>query len=145
MSAEQLIASALRIAKQDLEGARLLSSGTNRNAVYLLSQAAEKIIRATLTSEGKHAGIRHQLDLMVGMIPDENPLKPLLRAVEQLAAYATTFRYPTPTGRISAAPSTTEFNRMATAVEEALLAASKSFGVDLLNPDTPASLRGPIR
>jgi hypothetical protein len=36
---------------------------------------------------------------MVNVIPDENPLKPALREIEQLAAYATAYRYPTPVGR----------------------------------------------
>jgi HEPN domain-containing protein len=46
MSAEVLIASYLRIAREDLAGARQLASSGNRNAMYLCSQAAEKIIRA---------------------------------------------------------------------------------------------------
>lgn len=56
MSAELLIANTLRIAREDLDGALLLASRANRNAVYLCEQAAEKVIRAVLTSEGKHAG-----------------------------------------------------------------------------------------
>jgi hypothetical protein len=51
---------------------------------YLCSQAAEKVIRAVLTSEGKHGGIGHKLDMMVDMVPDENPVKPLLREIESL-------------------------------------------------------------
>jgi len=84
MSAELLIANLLRIAKADLDGARILSAGGNRNAIYLCEQAAEKVIRAVLTSEGIHAGIRHLLDEMVSQIPDENPLKRELREVEHL-------------------------------------------------------------
>jgi hypothetical protein len=76
MSAERLIASLLRVAKEDLDGARLLAAAGNRNAVYLCEQAAEKIIRAVLTSESLHGGIKHQLDAMVDMVPEENPLKP---------------------------------------------------------------------
>lgn len=45
MSAELVIAGYVRIAKQDLDGARLLNSGANRNAAYLCEQAAEKLIR----------------------------------------------------------------------------------------------------
>jgi HEPN domain-containing protein len=57
MSADLLIANMLRIARDDLDGATVLASRGNRNAVYLCEQAAEKVIRAVLTSEGKHAGI----------------------------------------------------------------------------------------
>ncbi|MDX2086990.1 MAG: hypothetical protein SFX73_04020 [Kofleriaceae bacterium] len=37
----------------------------------LCEQAAEKIIRAIVTSEGKHAGFKHELAEMVDLIPDE--------------------------------------------------------------------------
>ena len=58
MSAELLIANTLRIAREDLDGALLLASSANRNAVYLCEQAAEKVIRAVLTSEGEPGPIR---------------------------------------------------------------------------------------
>ena len=86
MSAELLVANLLRVAREDLEGAKLLADQSNRNAVYLCEQAAEKIIRAILTSEGLHGGIRHQLNEMVDAIPDANPLKAPLREIEFLTA-----------------------------------------------------------
>ena len=104
MSAELVIANTLRIARSDLDGARILHTHGNRHATYLLEQAAEKVIKAVLTAEGKHAGIKHQLDELVRLLPDENPLKPALRSIEELAAYATTFRYATSSGRIGKPP-----------------------------------------
>lgn len=92
MSAELLIANLLRVAREDLDGAKMLAAARNRNAIYLCEQAAEKVIRAVLTSEGLHAGIKHHLDAMVDQVPDANPLKDLLRAAEPLAAYATSYR-----------------------------------------------------
>ena len=86
------------IAAEDLEGARQLASSNNRNAIYLREQAAEKVIRAVITSEGKHAGIKHELAELVDLIPDDNPLKPDLRAVEHLSQYATAYRYPSNEG-----------------------------------------------
>jgi hypothetical protein len=74
MSVELLIANFLRIAAEDLEGAHALALNKNRNAIYLCEQAAEKVIRAVVTSEGKHAGVKHDLAEMVDLIPDENPL-----------------------------------------------------------------------
>ncbi len=68
-----VVASYLRIAAEDLAGAKLLAEGENRNAIYLCSQAAEKVIRAVLTTEGKHAGIGHQLVQMVDMVPTTTP------------------------------------------------------------------------
>ena len=145
MSAELLIANLLRVAKEDLEGARLLSSTANRNAVYLCEQSVEKIIRAVLTSEGKHAGIKHHLKEMVDLVPDENPLKPYLRAIEHLGAFATSYRYPTASGRIPSPPQPADFNEIVRKVEEALTAALGRFRVDPSKPNMPAGNPGPIR
>ncbi len=145
MSAEALIASYLRIASEDLAGARQLASTGNRNAMYLCSQAAEKVIRAVLTSEGKNAGIKHQLDELVDMVPDENPLKPGLRAIQDLTDYATSYRYPSPKGRIKAPPNAAGFAREADAVQAALADAARRFGVDLTIQDTPAVRATPVR
>jgi hypothetical protein len=38
-----------------------------------------------VTSEGKHAGIEHELAEMVDLVPDENPLKADLRKIEHLS------------------------------------------------------------
>lgn len=145
MSADVVIANFLRIARQDLDGAKLLASGNNRNAVYLCEQAAEKIIRAVLTSEGVHAGIKHQLDQMVDDVPDANPIKPLLEAIEELAAFATAYRYPSPVGRIKATPPATDVTMYIKDVEAALNEAVRRFGVDIAKPDAPASMPWPIR
>jgi HEPN domain-containing protein len=144
MSAEVLIASYLRIANEDLAGARQLAGTGNRNAMYLCSQAAEKI-RAVLTSEGKNAGIKHQLDELVDLIPDENPLKSGLRAIQDLTDYATSYRYPSPKERIKAPPSKAAFEQEADAVQAALQEAARRFGVDLKKADVPARTAGPIR
>ncbi len=145
MSADRLIASYLRVAKEDLDGARVLAKAGNRNAIYLCEQAAEKVIRAVLTSESQHAGIKHHLGEMVDLIPDSNPIKPMLRAIEHLAAYATSFRYPTDAGRIKAPPSPTTLTSDLAAVERALGETSGRFGVDLAAADGPATTPTPIR
>jgi HEPN domain-containing protein len=145
MSAEVLIASYLRIAKEDLAGARQLASTGNRNAMYLCSQAAEKIIRAVLTSEGRNAGIKHQLDELVDLIPDENPLKPGPRVIQNLTDYATSYRYPSPKGRIKAPPDKATFDREADDVQAALDDAAARFGVELDKSDVAARNGGPLR
>jgi HEPN domain-containing protein len=145
MSAELLIANLLRVAKEDLEGARLLAAAGNRNAVYLCEQAAEKLMRAVLTAEGKHAGVKHQLDAMVDLIADENPLKPALRQVEDLAAYATSYRYPTSVGRIQQAPPPATLTASMAKVETAINQAAALFGVDLTKLGSPAAHARPVR
>ncbi len=145
MSAERVIANLLRIASEDLEGARLLNARGNRNAIYPCEQAAEKIIRAVLTSEERHAGARHQLEEMVSIVPDENPIKPQLRALQHLSSYATSYRYTTPTGRIPDDPSTEVVATTARTIEATLVEVAKRFGVDLTATDKPAATRSPIR
>jgi HEPN domain-containing protein len=82
MSVDRVIASYLRLAKEDLGDAVVLEGRGSGNAVYHLEQAAEKLTRAVLTSEGKHGGVGHQLHAMIDQIPDENPVKLALRAIE---------------------------------------------------------------
>ena len=145
MSAELLVANLLRVAKEDLEGARILARQGNRNAIYLCEQAAEKVIRAVLTSEGRHAGILHQLNKMVDQVPDANPIKAALRAVEHLGAYATSYRYPTSVGRIQPPPSPSEIDENLGKVETALNTVVAGFKVDLSKPNAPAGSVTPLR
>lgn len=145
MSVERLIANLVHVAHEDLDGARILAREGNRNAIYLCEQAAEKVIRAVVSSEGLHAGIRHQLDEMVDLVPDDNPLKKGLRTIEYLAAYATTYRYPTAAGRIKAAPVARDLQRAITAVEKTLEAVATAFDLDLARRDSPAAKPGPVR
>lgn len=103
------------------------------------------IIRSVLSSEGKHAGIKHHLDEMVDLVPDANPLKPKLREIEYLAAYATTCRYPTAEGRINHAPSEADVETAIGKVETALGAAATGHGVDLSRRDVDAASGRPVR
>ena len=129
MSADLVIAGYVRIAKQDLDGARLLNRAANRNAAYLCEQAAEKLIRAVL-SEGIQGGVRHEIPDMVAKIVDENPVKPLLRAIEHLDAYATAYRYPSPRGRVKAAPTPAEIDQDIVKIDDALLEIAARFAID---------------
>jgi HEPN domain-containing protein len=139
VSAERVIANLLRIAREDLDGARLLNTRGNRNAIYLCEQAAEKLIRAVLTSEKSHAGVRHQLDEMVGLVPEQNPVKPQLRDLQHLSVYATSYRYTTPTGRIPDDPPPEMVEATAKRIEGTLLEVARRFGVDLDAADKPAA------
>lgn len=131
MAAELPVVSLLRVAQEDLVGARALAMIGNRNAIYLVEQAAEKVIRAVLTAERKHAGISHRLSDMVDMVSAGSPLLASLRAIQDLSAYATTYRYPSPVGRIPASPDPARFAEFARLVEVALMQAASEFRVDL--------------
>ena len=145
MSAENLIASYLRIAKEDLSGALLLGQQNNRNAIYLCEQAAEKIIRAILTSENVRAGVSHNLVDMISSVPDINPIKPSLREVEKLTNYATAYRYPNQSEQVTKPPEPSKFADFAQKVEVVLAKAATHFGVDLSHKSSPATNKTPIR
>jgi HEPN domain-containing protein len=135
----------LWLAQEDLKAARLLHGAKNHYAIYHCEQAAEKVIKAVLTSEGVHANIKHLLDDMVEQVPDANPLKPLLKQVEHLAAYATTYRYAMPSGRIKPAPDEAAIQADIAGVHAALSATAAAFGVDLSKHDQPAKTAKPFR
>jgi HEPN domain-containing protein len=145
MGVELYVANLLRVAKQDLAGARSLVRDENRNAIYLCEQAAEKLLIAVLTSEQKHAGIRHQLDQMVDQIPDENPFKPRLRELQDLARYATTYRYPTTAGKVAPQPARAIVQDNIDRVDGLLKEIAARFSVDLNTIDKPAGTVAPIR
>lgn len=144
MSTERVIANNLRIAAEDLAGAKLLATANNRNAAYLAEQCAEKIIRAVLTSEGIHGGIGHALSQMVDSLPDENPLKPQLVKLTPLAAYATAYRYPT-SARVPPAPTADALTAHLKQLDETLRETAQRFGVDFADAASPARTPQPIR
>ncbi|MBN1609753.1 MAG: HEPN domain-containing protein [Polyangiaceae bacterium] len=145
MGTELVIANPLRIASEDLEGANALAGLGNRNAAYLCEQAAEKVIRAILTAEGKHAGIRHQLDAMVDLVANSNPLKPAPREIDELTVYATAYRYPSAGGRIPDAPHGDELAVFIRKVDAVLHEAARRLGVDLGRETARPGTPGPVR
>lgn len=145
MSVEAYVTSSLRIAAEDLDAARALAAIRNRNAIYHCEQAAEKVIRAVLTSEGLHAGIKHHLNEMVDQIPDANPIKAALRSVQHLGAYATAFRYPTAVGKTPPGPAASALTDALTRVDAVLRDVAARFGLDLASPGGIASRVHPIR
>jgi HEPN domain-containing protein len=144
MSPPRLIANYLRIAGEDLAAARLLEAAGNRNAAYLCEQAAEKVIRALLTAEGIHGGIGHALSQMVALLPSEHPWKGDLLALTPLAAFATTYRYPT-SARVPPAPPAALLKELIGKVDHMLKRACSHFGVDPSGPEAPAANVTPPR
>jgi len=104
MSVPRRIIAFLDLAAQDVEAARTLAATNNRYAAYHCQQAAEKLIKAVLLHRGIESGTEHRLDVLVDELPDGDLWKPKLRPLETYLPYATTYRYPTPGGRIVAAP-----------------------------------------
>lgn len=142
MSKARKIASCLDLAEACLRDARLLLGAQSRNAAYLASQAAEHLVTAVATSEDIHIERKdaHQLDTIVRKLPAENPDRATLTAITFLEAYATSYRYGTPTGRV---PSTPAFDRIEKALDqvETLIAGlRKHFGVPAGTDGTAANV-----
>ena len=145
MSAEKIIGNLLWLANDDLDDARDLQRRGKRNAAYHIEQAAEKTLKAVLVSEGIPSGTGHQLEVLASQIPDENPFKPRLLDIDELTAFATTYRYVTGGGRIPAPPDPAEMTRWIAEVDTLIQEIAARFGVDLSRKDTPAKWPGPIR
>jgi hypothetical protein len=109
------------------------------------SNPQRKLIRAVLTSEGIQAGIRHELPDMVATIPDENPVKPMLRAIQDLDVYATAYRYPSPKGRVKTPPSPADVDAYIAKIDLALTELAARFAIDLSKLEGPAGNVVPIR
>jgi hypothetical protein len=140
------IANALRLAAGCARDASVLLSSHSRNAAYLGEQALEQIIRALATSEGLHIERHdaHQLDKTVRRFPDAHAEKAALSKLVWLEAYATTFRYTLPSGRIPKAPDEAKVAQAISGVHELVLRAAGHFGVEL-DKDSPAARVAPMR
>jgi hypothetical protein len=82
---------------------------------------------------------------MVAQIPDANPVKPLLRAIENLDVYATAYRYPSPKGRVKNPPTPTEVDAYIARIDLALAELAARFVIDLSKLEGQAGSSAPIR
>jgi hypothetical protein len=92
----------------DVSGQTLIPSSTRQ------FQNASLPARAVAHPEGRHLGREHRIDVIVDFLPSEKPMRPLLKPLEELTPFATTYRYPRSAGRISDTPSP---QRMALLIE----------------------------
>jgi HEPN domain-containing protein len=140
------IANALRLAAGCLRDARLLSASGSRNAAYLAEQGVEQVVRAIATSENIHIERHdaHQLDKFVRRLPATHPEKAALGALVWLEAYATTFRYTAPSGRIPPAPETSKLNEAIVHASSLVERVAVHFGVNL-EDESPANSTKPMQ
>jgi HEPN domain-containing protein len=103
---QKVIRSHIEIAEMCLADARLLATAGSRNAAYVAEQCAENLIKAVLTEIDIHVerAKTHQIDTMVRMLPDSEPLKSAFAKVSWLENYATSYRYPTQSGNVPTMP-----------------------------------------
>jgi hypothetical protein len=141
------IANSLRLAKGCASDAAILAGQGPRNAAHLAAQAIEQAMRAIAASEGVQIkpSDAHRLDKIFRRIPKENTEKKNLSSLLWLEAYATSFRYPLPSGEVPASP---EPGKLAHAIREIRALVERlavRFGADLEDDDSPARDPRPIR
>lgn len=103
MSVPRRIMAFIELAAQDVDAAETLATTQNRYSAYHCQQAIEKLAKALLLQRGIEAGTEHRLDVLFDRIPEDDPWSARLRSLDKYTPFATTFRYPTPGGRIPAA------------------------------------------
>jgi len=121
------------------------------NAPILMFYAAENLLMAVFTSENcdygaasrKHGS--HQLDGMLDELPNDCKIKSKFEGIVTLVAYATTYRYPTPAGRIQEPPGKEEAEGYYTALIEILNMCTTHFKVDVRLEQPEAGSVSPMR
>ncbi len=127
MSTEnRYIEAILTDADADLELAEAAAELGNRHGAFHLQQAAEKLTKAVRVHRGLRATKEHRIDTLVKgaysgepvKLPDADPWRERLLSLEPLSDYATTFRYPTPTGKLKKPPEPAEVVQWAGKIRE---------------------------
>jgi hypothetical protein len=77
----------------------LIADLPNRFAAFHLEHAAEKLVKAARLGRGLRVTADHNIEALVDELPTDDPWRTKLRVLEPLAVYATTYRYPSPTGK----------------------------------------------
>ena len=84
----------------DLDAAqRLLADPPNRLAAFHVQQAAEKLVKALRLHRGLFATAEHNIEALVEELPADDAWRAKLLPLEAASAFATTYRYPAPSGR----------------------------------------------
>lgn len=88
----------LLMADDDADAAIALAGIGHRYGAFHCQQAAEKLIKALLLRLGLEAGVEHRLDMLLARLPDAHPMKADLGTFTRYTPFATTYRYPRPSG-----------------------------------------------
>lgn len=104
-----VIASFLEDVDFELEAAtRLAQDPPVRFAAFHLQQAAEKLIKAVRLHRGLYPTADHNLSALVAGLPEGDVWREKLEHLGPLSAFATAYRYPSPTGRLKAGPTSAD-------------------------------------
>jgi HEPN domain-containing protein len=106
-----VVAGYFQVLREDLAAARQLAAGVPRASAFHLQQAGEKLVKAILSAENVHVGAERDIGQLIGTLPAGHDWKLHLAELGYLSRYATAYRYPSPTGRVSPAPAETDLER----------------------------------
>jgi len=105
----RVIAAYLDDVDLELDAARrLIVDPPNRLAAFHLQQASEKLVKAIRLSRGLRVTADHDLEALVDELSHDDPWRAKLTVLEPLSVYATTYRYPSPTGKRKGGPGNDE-------------------------------------
>jgi HEPN domain-containing protein len=97
----RVIAAYLDDADLELDAAKRLNANPpNRFVAFHLQQAAEKLVKAVRLHRRLHVTAEHSIARLLEQLPPDDGWRTKLANLEPLTGYATTFRYPSPTGRL---------------------------------------------
>jgi len=96
----------IAFAREDLAVARRVVDEFPRDAAFHIEQAAEKLLKAVLTTEGIKFGVgHHQIGRLTESSPPEHVWRADLMAFDVYTSYASATRYPRPGGGMPRIPS----------------------------------------
>lgn len=93
----------LEAADEDRVAAELVIDSVPRVAAFHTQQAVEKMAKGLLTAKNvdfSKLSNKHSLASLVQLLPSDNEFREDFAKLTYLEAFATTFRYPTPSGKL---------------------------------------------
>lgn len=150
MSKAKTIGSSIWLANNIFQDAEKIGADS-RNCPNYLVYSVENLIIAIWESEGISPSVarrqtgNHQLDRMIDLLPDVCAAKPLLSPLSGLTAYATTFRYASPSGKIPKAADVNVVQEWLHQAQAVIEVCARHFQVDVSIEDPVAGHVGPLR
>jgi HEPN domain-containing protein len=96
----------IALAREDLAVARKVVDEFPRDAAFHIEQAAEKLLKAVLTTQGIKFGVgHHQIGRLADLLPPDHVWRADMMAFDVYTSYATATRYPRPGGGMPGTPS----------------------------------------
>ncbi|MFO0606119.1 MAG: HEPN domain-containing protein [Polyangiales bacterium] len=105
MSPDPVVMAYLEGVREEIDAvARLAAPPTNRLAAYHLQRVSEKLVKAVRLHRGHPATQEHRISLLLGALTATAPWRERLEPLDRFSQFATTYRYPSPTGRLRSGP-----------------------------------------